>query len=274
MNESTFQRYFSGTESIYFVLVGAAWGQALQKIRGDRTELLVIGVSSLVLWMGIAWLHQFGAACLALGAVACAVMSVQVPPAIDDQRRYWVAAASLMMILGASLVWTEIANRSHLQTGAFENEVRNKLDADGQSSAMLVGPPYQLTLQAQTHHPVMSDMATHYHGSYMPSLAPSVHRMYHAVYGIDLTRPNGPQPGWQSVWAARSAREWAEVGQTYAFEYVVAPTPLNVDLELLIEGSPNSLYRIWPEATASSPPEPVGNGASDARREAQTTDPD
>lgn len=244
MADSTYVRFFSTTESVLFALVGAAVSRLIAEKMEERSFAITLALACVLAWLILAWFHQFGAACAAFGAVLGWIFTRHFPRGLDDRRALSYSAAAIGSVFIATTLFTEFRNRSHLPVGHFERAVSEYLNTEHDSRAMLVGPPYQLMLQAQTGHPVFSDMATHYHGSYMPSLAPSVHRMYEEVYGFDLTRSGSAQSGWRMAWAARPSEEWAAVSQEFAFDYVVAPNDLDVRLTRVIEGETNSLFRI------------------------------
>lgn len=270
----TFSRYFNATDSVLYAMAGAAIGRIVAEPQDARLWRAGIAAAYGGIWLVIAYTHQFGAACAAVGTGLAWVLTRHFPMPLTRDQVWNYATGSISALLLSVVLLTESLNRSHLPVGELERETARYLSEHGEPRAMLVAPPYQLMLQAQTGHPVMSDMATHYHASYMPSLGPTVQRMHRSIYGIDLTRPESQQPGWQAVWSSRPTEEWIEIAEAFDFDYVIAPNELKVRLVELIPGPRRSLYRVPRRSAAQflpSPPMPVESGASDGRPAGQTT---
>ena len=258
IGENFYSRYLKTTDSVFFFLYGAALGLLFlaakdwyvenpKKYRRRFMGVLAVNVAGIVALCAV---HQFGAACVTVGWLSMVALTwiprLSQPSASMTQRI--LGSHALCLTLGAllvtSILWSEYTNREHLPVGAFEEKVADYLDEQGDTTALLVAGPHQLLLQAQTGHPVMADMATSFHSSYMPSLGPSIQGMLEPIYGIRLERPaEDPAPAsWTEVWEARSSREWRELGDHFSFKYVIAPRELELDLRLLFVGSNDALY--------------------------------
>jgi hypothetical protein len=262
IGENFYSRYLKTTDSVFFFLYGAAlallflaakdwYAESPKKYRRRFMGILAVNAAGIAALCAV---HQFGAACVTVGWIAMLTLA-RIPqlslPSAAMTRRV-LGSHALCVTLGAllvtSILWSEHTNREHLPVGVFERKVVDYLDEQGDTTALLVGGPYQLLLQAQTGHPVMADMATSFHSSYMPSLGPSIQGMLEPIYGIRLERTaEAPAlASWEEVWEARSSREWRELGEKFSFKYVIAPRELEINLRLLLVGPNDAFYTCRP----------------------------
>lgn len=248
-----YSRYFSMTENVFFGFFGAALAVLLFRMRADWRFVIPWSLLSIAAWCLVLKMHQYGAACLLLGASIGLALewgaARGAETRVEQVGRILVrpALAILTILFVILILRTELANRKHLPVGEFEARVAQYLSDSGEEDAMIVGAAYQLLLQAQTGHPVMVDMATGFLTGYMPSLAPSVQNIFRDIYGIYFEKPlagPGAQPSWDQTWAKRSAEEWRRLGEKYDFRYVVGPEPLPLNLEPIFSGEMDTFYRI------------------------------
>lgn len=237
-----FDRYLRGGEAVFFGL----WGASLLTAAASRADpgrfrrywpLAAVGG---VIVLGT--YHQFGAACVVAGAVVAGALG-RVGQGRAAQRWGAGAAGLACAALVVLLFSREVAHRRHLPRSDFDRRLVACLELRGDGDAMLVGAPDQLFLQARTGHPVMVDMITPYHIGYMPSLGPSVQKIYDDLYGIRFDRPaDVSQTAWLDRWGDRSRREWQALADAYGFGYVVAPPEPILDLDPLVLDSTAVLY--------------------------------
>lgn len=245
--ESVASRYLTARDSAFFLLYGGALGAMVLPLLPYRLFLMPWLVAVGVSLAALAVLHQFGFACAALGLAGTVFlerylgMPWNTPRA--EPRLLRATGFVLAAMLGAVTV-QQMSNRVHLPRSQFTQDVETYL-AERDPMAMIVGPPYQLLLQAHTNHPVMVDMATPYHSSYVPKLGPSVQNIYRDIYGIEFTNPNhADDKVWRSAWRERSRQDWRAIGKTFDFAYVVAPGDLALALEPVVNGESDTLYWI------------------------------
>jgi hypothetical protein len=246
-----YARYLHTTDTVLFGLFGAAMATYLIRLRGDKIFFALSGLSCAAAWVALTQFHQFGAACTLAGASVGALLETGATPwtASLKARRVFQATCTpaLVIMIALSQVHNQWKHRNSLPVGDFERRIAQTLKNSNEEDAMLVAPPHQVLLQAQTGHPVMTDMATEFHASYMPSLAPSVQNIYGDIYGIYFEQPGQqtpPRPSWQTVWEERSLSEWQHIGNQYEFAYVVAPSSSPLVLDPVISDDDRTLYRI------------------------------
>lgn len=242
VGESLYERYFLNNDGLFFVLTGCALGVLLLGSNG-RTRVLC-GIGLLVAVAVLASAHQFGAAVVMSGiAIALLLSRPNWNFRVEVVRAATYGLGGLLLFV---ILWTQFESKRHLPIGNFEAELTRVLAEAGESDAMIVARPDQVLLQAQTGHPVFADMAIEYHGSYRPSLGPSIQKMYEDVYGIWFEEREETPISWESVWGERGAAEWKALGETYDFRYVVAPIGVELDsgLEVVLKGELDRLYRI------------------------------
>ena len=258
--EALYARYLRPSVGLLFFLIGAgvaAWAR-LEESTGRRW---VLGCAWAAWLLMVAAIHQFGAACIVLGyATGWFAESLARPttPRLTRRFGYTALCGSLCLCILISLLLAHARLRAQLPVPGFRREIAETL-AVRDPEALIVGPPFQLLLQAHTGHPVMTDMAVPTWMGYMPAITPTVGRIYAEVYGIDFVRLAEPgvrreMPPWTKVWAHRSRDEWQALAKSYGFRYVVGPRTVPLDLPPLLEGTDETLY----EAVA-----PGGAPASD-----------
>jgi hypothetical protein len=189
----------------------------------------------------LAMVHQWGAVCVVAGAVISAITR---SCALKRCVAWAACAAAVALMLSA-----QARHRSHLPRTAFDRAATAIMDDAGM---MVAGRPDEFTLQARLGRPVVVESATASLISYMPELGPAVNALFSDFYGMRFdTSPDDARPGWEHVWETRSLQEWQALRETYGVGYLAAPEGLDVNLELLLEGSGSRLYRIPPQGPAS-----------------------
>lgn len=235
-----YARYLADGAGVFFGLCGGAWGTLARGLRGDKRFFVPWLAASFAAWAALSYTHQFGAACAAAGAGACASWA--------PGRRFAPAAlaVAIAMLTTCTLTYRQWHAREHLAVTPFEQRVAAYLDAQGQPDALLVASYEQETLQARTGHPIMADMATITWIAYKPSLGPAMDKMYGDIWGIHFAAAPDAEAGkkWFERWATRPNAEWQRLHDIYAFAYVVAPNFIALDLPRVVEGADRSLYHI------------------------------
>jgi len=232
--------YLTVFEAPFYGLLGMALGRLA--VHTDSRRRVVYGVA-IGLVLGTGFVHLFGAVCLIAGWSGFAL--IHAWPGADRMRPHIPRSATgiaVILFAVATIVQHALGPDRPLEAGVFERNVAQTLAAVEQPNAMLLAPPAQITLQAQTGHPVMTDLATPYNGiSYRPHLAPLINGMYRDLFGMDL-RTRGADDLWKRIWSERTPQEWQSLAERYRFEYVVAPNDVEVQLPLWIGGETRSLY--------------------------------
>lgn len=238
------ERYVNSNAYLYFMLVGAAAGTGivLAYRRGARPTAAVL-LAAAALLGALACIHQFGAACTALGIVlACVSSSFRM-----SERATQVSSVVLACLLLIAMLGKSFERREELPRSAFHRAVAEYLAAEGQPAAMILVPHMQVGDQAEFGHPVMADMATLLFVAYRPALAPAVAAIYQDFYGIDLdpgrTVPDPPLR-WFEVWPAKTPEEWQVLSRKYDLHYVAAPDFMRLPLERVLHRGDRVLYRI------------------------------
>ncbi len=235
-------RYFASGEFIVFVLAGAAVVQiASEPGIGSRFRAAWLVTASAGL-LALAFVHQWGAACTVLGAVAEYIALRAGAVRLPAFPRPLATAACA--VLAALLLVSEVRAREHLPRSAFDAEVAATLADRGQPDALLLAHPYEFLLQVRTGHPVLVETATASLMSYLPELGPGIQQTYLDLYGIRFDQPpTAGRNAWKSLWQQRTKHEWNTLAERYQFDYVVAPAPLVLDLDRVATGDSAALYR-------------------------------
>jgi hypothetical protein len=242
--EVFFERYLETGEAVFFVLYGAA--AALMLIARQRGRALWLFLFAAG-WAGLAWKHQFGAACCAAGALSAVTLLLATRPRGTRWLHPLTYAAAAILL--AVLLYGQARNRQHLPLSGFEREVRALLAARGDEDAMILVRHQQEGLQARLGHPVMTDMAALTWIPYRPALGPAIAKMYRDLYGIRIAPEEGEEAyamPWYEVWPAKSRAEWRQLGVEYEFRYIIAPVFMDIDLPCILEGAQTNLFEIPP----------------------------
>ena len=245
LGDGLYYRYIHQPIAFLFILAGAAFVLAANRFiqEGSKDSWIVPTLTGVVAVTYTAMHHQFGAACLLLGAGLVVILNRA--PNVRAWNKTVAPMTSVLIILTlGTILLQEWQHRENLPIGAFEQDVTAYLESQGKPDAMLVGQPEQVLLQAQTGHPILADMATAFFASYMPSLGPSVQKLYGEVYGMQFDKNPADQKPWGTMWEERSKEVWISLSQEYGFDYVVAPSHLQLQLDSVIEGELDRLYKI------------------------------
>jgi len=234
-----YARYLAPSAGLVFLLAGAALFRACVDAFGKPMNAFGAMLAASVV---VAPFHQYGAAMLALGAVLGLVMTLRGQHYVLRERQLTRAAAIIILAAGAVFLYQQLMQRQVLPVGGFERSVQSYLEARGENDVMLVGPPKQLLLQAKTNHPVITDMALPYMITYLPSIGPSVSKLYEDVYGIRLT--DREEADWERVWEERPTEAWRIAADKYSFRYVVAPGNLHLNLRKVLATQADALYAV------------------------------
>lgn len=156
----------------FFLLGGTVLGVIVYRF-GRDAKICVFGF--FIIYLSTYFLiekHQFGATLtVGCGAIAFVLLKSQLTL---PRSRAQVGTFVLGRLVLTRLMKSEYSIRKHLPIVTFEANVAEIMANDGNSNALIASYPDQILLQAQTGHPVVTDMATEFHASYKPSLAPSV----------------------------------------------------------------------------------------------------
>ena len=238
-------RYIATGIGVFFVLYGAAVMRVALDLKRDRRFVGPWLAACTAGWLALASRHQFGAACCAAGGWA-ALLAEWPLGRLMDRLPMRALAAGLAAATVVTLTYREWQTREHLPVSPFERRVAAYLEEQGQPDAMLVASYEQETLQARTRHPIMADMATITWIAYKPSLGPTMDKLYGDIWGVHFAPHPDPGAGkaWFERWAERRRGDWQALAETYAFEYVIAPNFVTLDLPRVVKGKNQSLYRI------------------------------
>lgn len=224
---SFYYRYLAGGEAALFGLYGAAWVCLVLSCERGRAGWAGLGAAG---WLVLAWSHQYGAACVLVGALATAALARKPGAMVLGPAR---ATAAACVLLGALITIGQAVGRNPLPQSEFDRQVVGALAERGDDAAMLVAQPDEFLLQARTGHPVFVETATASLMSYLPEIGPTINQMYDDVYGIRFDRA-GATP-WRDLWAARDSETWRRLAERYGFRYVVTYDHLELDLPRVFE---------------------------------------
>lgn len=213
--------------------------------KGTRRSALVWSCLLILALIQLSFYHQFGAVCCVAGfLIARMVCGIAEPDPRFRRVERW-APVVLCLVLALLLSCNQWRGRHSIPVSGFSARVATYLAAVAQPTAMLLGPPDTINLQAETRHPVFANADTPYLIAYIPRLGPAIEKMYHDVYGVSFVIPptHGAAP-WQEVWTARTEDRWQVLREEYGFQYVIAPESLHLDLPLLFREGPRKLYQI------------------------------
>ena len=236
------QRYVSGGECVAFLLYGVALFAVAPARPPGRYAVIAAALLSIT---PLAMYHRFGAACVVLGVVLAYGVD---RTGTRESRRAQPAVAFSILVLGAgfaALLWHQQQYRQNLPVSPFEAEARAALA--GRASAMLLGPPDSILLQATTNVPVLVESATPSLISYVPAIGPGIDQLYEDIYGFGFRGP-GPDTGekapWEQRWQERPRAVWQSLGLRYGFTHVVAPVHWKLELPQIVAGNDYGLYAV------------------------------
>jgi hypothetical protein len=237
-------RYVNANAYLYFLLVGAVAGTGVVvAFRAGRTAGLATLGSLSVLVALLAYFHQYGAACVAMGMI----LGWAPATARISRRVLRVSVVGLACLVLTSMLAAAREAREHLPRSAFHREVAAYLAACGEPGAMILVPYMQVGDQMKYGHPVMADMATMFHGAYRPAIAPAVSAVFQDFYGLSLDpawlAAHLPM-AWYEVWPSKTLEEWQALGEKYGLRYVASPTFMELPLEQVLARPGGRLYRI------------------------------
>ncbi|MBL7648918.1 MAG: hypothetical protein JNK74_22305 [Candidatus Hydrogenedentes bacterium] len=245
-----FVRYGGNLEGLIFALCGGAIASAVAARDGKIVVWGVLrlpAIQLLLLAVVAAFLQNFYPFALAGmlgGALVWGVCEglVRLWPSLE---RPWLHCGTIALgtALLVSLVVRETRHREHLALQPIHQQVANWLDEHGEADAMLVTPYWDVNWLGKIRHPILADYQTAHLMSYVPALAPALKKMHTEVFGFVVDGETGPP---LAGWPGRSVEEWRRLGEAYGFEYVLAPTEMELTLERVLEGRPYDLYRVEP----------------------------
>jgi len=237
------ERYLVPHAGMIFALTGVAFSLlvASQEMRRRRRLLLFV---SLGVFSALMVFHRFGASCFALGWVAAhgtGLIADRLGPSEalpEPALALRCLCASCLFLL---LLEQSVQHRC-LPADPFERQVQAAMRPGEAGSAMVLGPPFQLLLQAKTGQPVMTDMALPTWMPYMPEIAPAVERMYSDLYGISFKEP--AYADWKTVFERRKPMEWSALGNAYGFRYVLTSGNTQLRLPVALRKGEQTLYSV------------------------------
>ncbi len=236
-------RYLSSSSPVLFFLLGALFTLAIPQLSTGRRSLRrITAFIAMAMLFSLALIHQFGTICVVAGALIALLMRrMRSVPALQKYQTEFVAA--LLVVIAAQITALEFIHREKLPKGDFERAAASYLSEQGEPDALLAPPMGQVLLQAQTGHPVLTDLATPFYIGYRPSIGPQINTLYRDVYGMDFRFPT-PGRLWKQVWIERDPDEWRSLGAKYDFRYVVAPDDVVLPLHEAFSLQGRTLYRI------------------------------
>jgi hypothetical protein len=250
--EELYVRYFTDGDFIIAFFCGAA-GAALCAQMWTRQRGFVVTwialCTGLVGWLAL--YHQFAAAAISLG-FAFMLVDTALLKGIDTQflnqtaKRFGPATLVVLALITLGAEWR---NDKPLRRDPFDAQVVEYLKSQGDEDAILLTDNYAPYPQARTGHAILVHWQTAGYVTYMPTLGPSLQKLYGDVYGIPfgVSENDGHeyQPGtWQATWSARTQGEWQTLSQSYDFHYVWTPQWIPIDLPEVLSGHRQKLYQV------------------------------
>jgi hypothetical protein len=242
--EAITTRFLVLREGPLFFLIGAAAARlVVMSARRTIPRIVVVALA----WIGLAWVHQFMAACVAAGILTFLVRT-RIPnrPWASDTRL--LRAACLCGALAIVQVFVQ-EFRTREPFMAAQGPVPKALATRGDEEAMILAPFTQLNYQIEWRHPVFATFETRYFIPYVPALAPTIEQMFADVYGV----PTGG--GWSNdireAWTERSQPEWQALADRYGFRYVYFTDQIPLDLPVVLKDEKDILYHIPPADPAN-----------------------
>lgn len=218
--EECFTRYLFAGEAFPLLLAGAAL--AFHAARAWPAAAVLLAALLM-----LAPLHQFGALCLAAGAVLGAAPLVLTKTPAPSFRQPGLLVGALCAIAFLSSAINQYRHREHLPRSAADRYLR-----DAPVRAPLVGPPETYALQARTGLPVLADAATASFVTYVPEAGPAIARLHERLYGIAFEAGSAGPP-WHEIWNTRSPEEWQDIAEETGARYLLAPRNLDPELPVL-----------------------------------------
>lgn len=241
--------YVFAGDGILFGLYGAAFVTLLFPVNAEdlrRAYPTLRGACLFLSVMGLGAYHQFGAACMALGAVAAAAVRPVGREAVLRRMQHVAVVALACAVSVLPMLQNQWRHRESLGQSDFERQVATVLADEAAPDSPLAGPPETYALQARIGHAVLVDAATGSYLTYMPRLGPAIQQMYEDWYGIRFDRGGQPLP-WDQVWSRRSEQEWRHLAEHYNVTFLLAPAGLSLRLPesaRVLESTETALYRL------------------------------
>lgn len=263
VGEGIYSRYLAGGECVPFVLYGAALFAGVAVAVGSRARWRLILMAAAPI-MPLAIFHHFGASCVFAGIVLACLMDRKGAPfatasytirwgrwAIWRQERSGPKPGRRGLVAVAAAGWVmllihQAAHRQHLPVSPLQARIEGGLYAN--TTVVILTPPDSLLIQATTNYAVLADVATPSLISYVPAIGPSIDAMYRDIYGIGFQPyPVGAPVAWQVLWRERDRAAWVVLADRYAFNYVLAPRDLPLQLSEILADESYALYAVGVE---------------------------
>ncbi|MFM1922143.1 MAG: hypothetical protein RLZZ303_3777 [Candidatus Hydrogenedentota bacterium] len=236
-----FTRYLFAGEAFPLLLAGAA-------LAFHAARAWPAAIVPLVAFLMLAPLHQFGAACLAAGALlATACLFIEKSRAAMPTGQPVLLVSLLCTVALVSSASNQYRHWEHLPRSAADRHLRNV-----SVRAPLVAPPDTYALQARTGLSVLADAATASFVTYVPEAGPSIALLHERLYGMTF-EAGAAGPPWQEVWSARGPEEWHSIAEETGARYLLAPGDLAVQLPVLEHFGDEAIY--W--MGSQPPPAPL-----------------
>ena len=144
----------------------------------------------------------------------------------------------------AVLVFQQWRGQAWLPRTPFDRQAAVYLLRNNRADALIATRPDQYSMQACLNHPIMTSLALPICPVSQPTLGPAVDKLYHEIYGINLSTYVGQQRNWTAVWRERGKSEWTRLANAYGFQFVLAPNHVGIDLPAVLIGETESLYEV------------------------------
>lgn len=250
MPEAFYTRYVATGEGLFFFLCGAAATLLHAALRDDKPFRVRWTVAALGALIVVAMHHHFGAACIVAGVVARVGIDRFLRHTPHWHERLQLTAvrgtalAALAAVVLATLLVQQWREQMWLPRTPFDRNVAVYLLRRGDPEALIATRPDQYMMQARLGHPVMVDLALPTWPPYLPSIGPSVEKLYREIYGIHFGGDAPPFNNWSAAWRARRKEEWMLLAKAYGFRYVLSPNQVAVQLPAVLIGETESLYAV------------------------------
>lgn len=247
LGADVFGRYLASGDIAAFCMCGAAFGSLFISLKYDR-RFLVLWVSTAFITLALFGVfHQFGAVCCVIGAVSFLIAERMLRASSTQQFVSPVLHCALCLIAVLLILFQQNKGSSYRPVSDFDMRVAEYLELEQNPAGLVAAPPFDFYLQGRIRHAVVEEFNLESVISYMPSLGPSIYKIYRDVYGLDLLAAKGerkPRTYWREEWARRTGDEWVSLGRGYSIRYVLVRGEMQLDLPEVFREQGGALYKI------------------------------
>lgn len=240
IGKELYWNYFAMGDLVLFIMLGAACAFATLQLRHRPVFRRCWMICLVPAFIAMVFYHQFGTFCSIFGCITAFII-IKVP--LPKLKFSLIGCLSGIVLI--ALLFNQYNHRKFLPRSDFDIQITQHIQNSENKDALLIGKPNECLRQARTGYPLLVEQNTMCYMGYMPSLAPSIQKIYQDIYGIriDSTKP-GDQLIWEKLWVSRTTDEWKLLAQTYGFDYVITPHSIELKLPEAIVTERDYLYKI------------------------------